>query len=128
MVYALVITVAAGLLLLALPAGLFWFGRRATQGNLSFRGWRWHPNRIGFSVLAIVAAVVFARFFPGILFLLFVIPVLWRFRGRRSGGGRPFVWQWRAKRGQPHTNGQSNGHKQGDDPAIEGQYRNLDDE
>ena len=126
MVYALVITIAAGLLLLALPAGLFWASRRASQSSLSFRGWRWHPNALGFTLLAIVAAVLLWRVFPAVIFLPMVIPFFWRFRGRRSGG--PLVWQWRARSGQPHTNGQSNGRQKDDDPAIEGQYRNLDDE
>jgi hypothetical protein len=124
MIYALVITIAAGLVLLALPTGLFLAGRRAVHGDFSLRGWRWHPNALGFTVLAIVAAVVLWRIFPEFLFLPLVIPFFWRWRGRRSGG--PFAWTWRARRQQqpPPTNG----HRKDDDHAIEGQYRNLDDD
>jgi hypothetical protein len=128
-IYAVVIAIAAGLALLAIPAGLFMLGRKAAQGALSLRNWSWRPNGLGFAVLAILGAVVLWRIFPEVLFVPFIIPFFMRFRGRRSGGtsgnGGPFVWQWRSRRGQPPS---SNGHKQDDDQAIEGQYRNVDDE
>jgi len=128
MIYALVLTVAAGLLLLALPTGLFLAGRNVSRGGFSFRSWRWHPNALGFTALALVATFILWRIFPEVLFLPMVLPFFWRWRSRRSGGTSG--WTWRAKRGQaPPTNGHhSNGHHKDDDHAIEGQYRNLDDE
>jgi hypothetical protein len=133
-IYALAIAIVAGLALLAVPTGLFLAGRRAfgaDKGTRSRLGWSWRPNALGFSLLAIVATLVLSRAFPEILFLPLVIPLFWRFRGRgrRSGRGGPFVWQWRARRGDPPpTNGHSNGHAKDDENAIEGQFRNLDDE
>lgn len=129
MIYALVITILAGLVLLAVPTVLALAGRRATRGEFSLSGWRWRPNALGLTLLAIVAVVVLGRIFPVVFFLPMLIPFFWRFRGgRRSGSGGPFNWQWRARRGPPpSTNGHSNGHKQDDQNAIEGQYRNLDE-
>jgi hypothetical protein len=125
-VYALVLAVAAGLLLLAIPAGLLLAGRRISWDGFSLRGWSWRPNALGFSLLTILAALALWRLFPEFLLLPVFLPLLWRWRDRRSG--QAFAWQWRAKRGRPSTNGRSNGHQHGDDPSIEGQYRHKDDE
>lgn len=130
MIYALVITIVAALVLLAIPTVLALAGRRATEGNFSISGWSWRPNALGFTLIAIVLSVALWRFFPVFLFLPMLIPFVWRFRGgRRPGAGGPFNWQWRARGGPPpSTNGHSNGHKRDDKGAIEGQHRNLDDE
>ncbi len=130
MVYALIITTVAALVLLAIPTVLVLAGRRATEGNFSISGWSWRPNALGLTLLAIVAVVLLGRFFPVVFFLPMLIPFFWRFRGgRKPGTGGPLNWQWRARRGPPpSTNGHSNGHKKDGQNTIEGQYRNVDDE
>lgn len=134
MIYALAITVIAGLVLLAIPSGLYMAGRRVfgdSKTSLSRPGWSFRPNALGFTLIAIVLSFALWRIFPGFLLLPMLIPFVWRFRGgggRRSGTGGPFVWQWRARRGPPPTNGHSNGHTKDDESSIEGQFRNIDDE
>ncbi len=134
MVYALIIAIAAGLALLALPTGLYLAGRRAKDGNFSLSGWSFRPNALGFTVIALIASLALSRIFPGFLLLTMLIPFVWRFRG--GGGGRspgrgsgPFTWQWRARRSPPpSTNGHSNGHERDGERRIEGQQRDVDEE
>jgi hypothetical protein len=121
MIYALAITIFAGLFLLALVSGLSLLVQRGGWRGLALGSWRWRPNAIGFTVLALVAALLLWRVFPEFLFLPIIIPFLWRGRGRR---GRPNKWAWRSGQRRPP----SNGHRPDDSHAIEGQYRNLDDE
>lgn len=121
MIYALVITIAVGLFLITLLSGLGLLIQRGGWRGLALGSWRWRPNAIGFTVLALVAALLLWRVFPEFLFLPVIIPFLWRGRAR---GGQPHGWVWRSGQRRPPTNG----HRPADDHAIEGQYRNLDDE
>lgn len=80
MLYALTITIAAGLALLAIFAGAALLARRlASEGGLSLpsRGWRWYPSAIGLLLLPI-AALVLWRFFPVLLLLPIIIPFVLR--------------------------------------------------
>jgi len=121
MIYALAITIVAGLFLITLLSGLGLLVQRGSWRGLALGSWRWRPNAIGFAVLALVAGLLLWRVFPGLLFLPIIIPFLWRGRGR---GGQPSRWVWRSGRRRPP----SNGHRAADGHAIEGQYRNLDDD
>ncbi|MGB2694729.1 MAG: hypothetical protein WBD55_06010 [Dehalococcoidia bacterium] len=118
MVYALVITIAAALLILAAIAGGTLLVRQAAGHSVPTLGrWRFYPSPIGLLVLPLLAALVFLRFVPGLLFIPFVLP--FALRGRRFWGGR-------RRRNEP-TNGRNSGESV-DESTIEGQYRNLDDE
>jgi hypothetical protein len=122
-IYALVITIAVGILLLLLLGGGALFAQRAAGGEVTLPAlgrWRWHPSPLGLLVLLPLAAIVLWRFFPAFLFIPFVLPFFWR--GRRTGGPFSFVW----RRGPP--NAPSNGRKRQDESTIEGQYRPLDEE
>ncbi len=121
MIYALSITIVAGLFLLGLLMGLGLLVQRGGWRGWSVQGWRWHPNALGFTVLALVAGLLLWRVFPEFLFLPVIIPFVWRWRGR---GGRPNMWVWRSRRQRPPANG----HRAGDEGAIEGQYRKTDDD
>ncbi|MDZ4278286.1 MAG: hypothetical protein U1B78_04015 [Dehalococcoidia bacterium] len=123
MPYALVITIAAGLALLALIAGATLLARRATQpgasGLGSLAGWRWLPSPLGLLLLLPLAALLLWRVFPALLFLPIIVPFFWR--GRRfAGPARSF---WNATR-RPHPGG--NGH--GDRRTIEGEFRPVDED
>ena len=105
MIYALTITVAAGLLLLALIGFAVALVRRvAGVGDWPWRGrWRWYPTPLGLLVLLPLAGLLLWRLFPELLFLPIILPFFWRgrfFRRRR---------------------------REGADGAIEGTYRPLDD-
>jgi hypothetical protein len=80
MVYALVITVAAALVLFALIGGGALLARRAPGTDLL--GWRWYPNRLGFLLLLLLpaAGLLLWRAFPVFLFLPVIIPFVWRWR------------------------------------------------
>src|ERR1700694_4321491 len=102
MIYALIITVIAGLALLSIPTAIVVAGRRLRKRGLAVSGWSIRPNAVGFTIIAIVVAFTLGRVFPEVLFLPLVLPFFWRFRGgRRSGAGVPFAWQWRARREPP---------------------------
>ena len=108
MIYALTITVAAGVLLLGLLAVAALFARRAAGSGVewpSLGGWRWYPSALGLSVLLLLAGLLLSRLFPAFLLLPIVIPFFW---WRRRWGGP------RDRRGR-------------DDRTIEGHYRPLDD-
>lgn len=112
MVYALAITIAAALVILAAIAVVAYLARRsARQGGLG--GWRFYPSPWLLLVLPLVIAAVIWRFVPGLLILPFVFPFALRGRG---------LWFMRQRR-VPRE--RSNGHH--DDGAIEGQYRYLDE-
>ncbi len=107
MIYALTITIAAGLLLLAVLGGAALVARRAQEdgGWPSIGRWRWYPNALGLTVLVLVAGLLLWRLFPALLLVPIVLPFFWRrrfFRGPRS------------RRDQ-------------EDQAIEGRYRPFDD-
>jgi hypothetical protein len=121
MIYALAITIFAGLFLLMLLGGLGLLIQRGGWRGLALGSWRWRPNAVGFTVLALVAGLLLWRVFPELLLLPIIIPFLWRGRGR---GGQRYRWAWRSGRRRPP----SNGHRADDGHAIEGQYRSLDDE
>jgi hypothetical protein len=127
MTYALIITIAAAVALLALAGGGTLLARRAlgvaSRGEVSLGRWRWYPSQWGWLLFLLlpVAAIVLWRFFPVFLFLPIIVPFFWRWsaRGRAFGfGRRP------PRRQRPSSNGHHNGH----DRSIEGSYRAADDE
>jgi hypothetical protein len=121
MVYALMITVLAGLLLLALLAVAVLLARRAAAagGWGDVAGWRWYPSPLGLLLVLPLAALLVWRLFPAILLIPVVLPFFWR--GRRLAGPLLFFWNL-GRRRRPRTDGE------GDDRAIDGRYRRLDDE
>jgi len=121
MVYALVITIAAGLFLLGLLGGLALLYQRGGWRGVSLGSWRWQPSALGVTLLLLVGGLVLWRLAPVFLFLPAVIPFFWRWRRGRS---RPTFRAWRSGRRRPPANG----HDAADGRAIEGRYRNLDDE
>lgn len=127
MLYALAITIAAGLLLIGLLIGATLLVRRVTGAASDavgpFAGWKWYPSSLGWLLfLALpIASLLLWRVFPVFLFLPFVLPFIWRWRGGR--GARSTFLRRHGQRRPP-----SNGHKADDEHAIEGSYRPLDDE
>jgi hypothetical protein len=127
MLYALTITIAAGLLLIGLLVGITLLARRAAanaeRGLGPFAGWRWQPSGLGWLLLVLlpVAGVLLWRVFPVFLFLPLFLPFVWRWRG----GGRPMFTFVRRPRSRKPS---SNGHRKDEDHAIEGSFRPLDDE
>ena len=112
--YALVITIAAGVLLLALLGGAVVLARSIAEGGglPPIRGWRWFPSPLGLLVLLPVLALLVWRAFPVLLVIPFVLPFF--LRGRRGRRALFFM-----RRDRPHRNG-GNG-------AIEGEYRPSDE-
>ena len=110
MIYALTITIAAGLLLLLLLAGGFVAVRRAVDKGWqpAIGRWRWYPNSLGRLLLLALplAGLVLWRLFPELLFVPFLLPL---------------VWRWRRRRGRPAP-------RSANDDSIEGSYRPLDDQ
>ena len=109
MIYALTITIAAGVLLLVLLGVAVLLARRAAGGSIGWPpigGWRWYPSALGLLALLLLAGLLLSRLFPAFLFLPIVIPFFW----------------WRRRRGGP------GGRRDGDDRTIEGRYRPLDDQ
>jgi hypothetical protein len=84
MAYALIISIAAGVLLLALLALAGVLVSR--RGPVSLRGWRWYPSPLGLLLLVPVAAFLLWRALPVLIFVPLVIPFFWRMR---RGGGLP---------------------------------------
>ena len=121
MVYALTITIVAGVLLLLILGGGAVLARRAAGSEVALPAigrLRWYPSPLGLLLLLPVAALLLWRFFPAFLFIPLIFPFFWR--GRRRG--TPF-FVWRSRR----RTSSSNGHK-ADKSTIEGQYHPLDDE
>ena len=116
MVYALVITIAAAVLIFAVLSGAVMLARRAAgAGGVrlpSLGRWRWYPSPLGLLLLLPMLGLLLFRVVPG----LFLLPLLLRFisRGRRLGNP-PFFRP--PRRNRPD-----------DDDAIPGEYRPLDDE
>lgn len=121
MVYALAITILAGLVLLVLLAAAVLLARRAAEagglGNVA--GWRWYPSPLGLLILLPLAALLVWRLFPAVLLIPVVLPFFWR--GRRLTGPLQFLWNL-GRRQHPRR------HDGGDDRAIDGRYRPLDDD
>lgn len=111
MIYALVVTIAAGLLLLALLGGAVLLARRAagaTDGWPSFGRWRWYPSALGLALLLLAGGLLLWRLFPALLFIPIILPFFLRGRFRWRGGSS--------------TVGGGNG-----DGSIDGHYRRLED-
>ncbi len=117
MVYALAITVAAGLVLLALIGGVALLARRAAgaaaEGRAPFGRWRWYPSPLALLLLIPLAGLLLWRFFPVLIFVPFILPFFWRRRGRR----RPPFFVWRAGRRLPPKGQRRNG----DHSDVEGE-------
>ncbi len=121
MVYALTITIAAGVVLLLLLGGGAVLARRAADGQWpSLRRSRWYPSPLGLLLLLPVAGLLLFRFLP-VLLVLPIILSLFR-RGRGLGGPLFRIWSMGQRRPPP------NDERSGDDGSIEGTYRPLDDE
>lgn len=116
MLYALTITIAAGLLLLAVIGLGYGLARRAVgaAGGLGpIRGWRWQPSTLGWLLVPVLGLLLW-RVFPALLFVPIILPFFLR---GRMGGRRIFPWQRRERR--PGRNG--NG-------AVDADYERVDDE
>ena len=115
MIYALI--VASGLLLLVLLV-------RRVRGGAAARGlgagrWRWYPSPLGLLLLSLLVGLLLWRLFPTLLFIPIILPLFWRPRRLRL----PFFSLWNPwSRPSPPGEG-----RDGDDGAIEGRYRPLDD-
>jgi hypothetical protein len=121
MIYALTITIAVGLLLLALLGiGVLLARRTAGSGWPSIGRWRWYPSPLGLLLLLPLAALVLWRLFPAILLIPIILPFFWRTRRLAT----PFLFVWNLGRRPPPPDA---GHD-GNDRTIEGQYRPLDDD
>lgn len=116
MVYALVVTIAAAILIFAALLGGTLLARRAAgAGNLrlpSIGRWRWYPSPLGLLLLLPMLGLLVLRVVPG----LFLLPFLLRFMSRGRGLRRPPFTR------PPRQDGPD------DDDAIPGEYRPLDDE
>ena len=116
MIYALSITIAAGLLLLVLLGLGLALARRVADGDWSAVGsWRWYPSPLGLLLVLPVAGLLLFRFLPALLALPLILPLF--LRGRRMG--RLFFFLWNLGRESRPDAG---------DDTIEGQSRLLDDE
>ena len=121
MVYALIITIAAGVLLFLLIGGGAVLARRAADGQWpSLRRSRWYPSPLGLLLLVPIAGLLLWRVFP----VLFILPIILPFlrRGSRLSGPLFRLWTM-GRRPPPPDEG-----PQDDDGSIEGRYRPLDDE
>ena len=117
--YALVVTIAAGVLLLALLGGAVVLARGVAAGGglPSIRGWRWFPSPLALLIVVPVVALLAWRALPVLLVLPFVLPFF--LRGRRRGTVF-FMGRERPRRnGGNGTNG-TNG-------TIEGERRPSDE-
>ena len=85
MIYSLTITIVAGLVLLGSIALAFALVRRAAASTdwPPIRGWSWRPSPLGLLLLPL-AAILLLRFSPGLIFIPFVLPFVWRRFGRRE--------------------------------------------
>ena len=121
MIYPLTITIAVGLLLLVLLSVAVVLARRAAgAGGLgSVAGWRWYPSPLGLLILVPLAALLVWRLFPAVLLIPVIFPFFWR--GRRLAGPLRFLWNLGRRANQRPDDG-------GDDRAIDGRYRPLDDD
>lgn len=110
MIYALTITVAAGLLLLLLLAAAFIAVRRAVDKSWqpAIGRWRWYPNSLGRLLLLALplAGLLLWRIFPELLVVPFILPL---------------VWRWRRGKGRPAP-------RSANDDSIEGSYHRMDDQ
>lgn len=121
MVYALIITITAGVLLFLLIGGGAVLARRAADGEWpSLAKSRWYPSPLGLLLLVPVAVLLLWRVFP----VLFILPIILPFfrRGRTIGG--PLFRLWSMGRQPPPPPSE----QRDDDGTIEGRYRPLDDE
>ena len=123
MIYALTVTIAAGLFLLALFAIGIAFARRAAGADWPSIGrWHWYPTPLGLLVLLPIAGLLLWRLFPLLLFIPVVLPFL--LRGGRFG---PTIYRlWNLGRRPPPGDDGPDGDD--DDNSIEGRYRPLDDD
>ena len=121
MVYALLITIAAGVLLFLLLGGGAVLARRAADGQWPSLGRsRWYPSPFGMLLLVPVAGLLLFRFLP----VLFILPIILPFFRRGRGLSGPLFRLWSMGRRPPPPDEE----QEDDDGSIEGRYRPLDDE
>ncbi len=123
MIYALVITITVGVLILLLMGGGAVIVQRAVgaaqRGEAPFGSWRWYPSPLGLLVLLPVAALLVFRFLPVLLLIPAIIPFV--ARGRRLGGPLFFLWNL-GRQARPNKG------RDDDDDIIDGESRRPDDE
>jgi len=111
MIYALTITIAAGLLLLALLAVGALLAQRIGRNLRPIRGWRWYPSPLGVMLLLSLAGLLLRRMVPALLVIPIILPFFRRNRHFRR------LWNLDRRR--------ATGEDDGD--IIDGQYRPLDE-
>ncbi len=111
MINALTITVAAGLLLLALLAARGLLAQRASSNLRPIRGWRWYPSPLAVMLLLPLLGLLFWRMAPALLVIPIILPFFWRARLFRR------LWNL----GRQRATGEDDG------DIIDGQYRPLDE-
>jgi hypothetical protein len=87
--------------------------------GFSFRGWQWHPNMVGLTVVVLAGALILWRFFPEFLFIPIILPFFWFGRGRSHRGPTWTV----PHRAPPPANPNAP-----DDRAIDAQFRRVQDQ
>ena len=111
MEYALTITIAVGLAILLLIAGVFLSARRlagaAARGEAPFGRWSWLPSPWVFLLLPALGLLLW-RLFPAFLFIPIILPFFWRLGGERISRAR-----------DRHRNGSG---------PVDAEYRRVDEE
>lgn len=117
MIYALTITILAGVALLALFVGVALLARKVAQGEglSALRGWRWYPSPLALLVLIPIAAFVLFRAVPFLLVIPLIIPFYWR--SRRMRGRVSSMWNMGRKRPREDD----------DDHTIDAKYHPFSD-
>ena len=123
MVYALVITITVGVLILLLMGGGAVLVRRAVgaaqRGEAPFGRWRWYPSPPGLLILLPIGVLLVFRFLPVLLVIPVILPFFWR--GRRLAGPLLFLWNL-GRQARPNKG------RDDDDDIIDGESRRPDDE
>jgi len=123
MVYALVITITVGVLILLLMGGGAVLVQRAVgaaqRGEAPFGRWRWYPSPLGLLILLPIGVLLVFRFLPVLLVIPVILPFFWR--GRRLAGPLLFLWNL-GRQARPNKS------RDDDDDIIDGESRRPDDE
>lgn len=122
MLYALAVTIATGLLLLALLGAGVLIARRAAGRPVSLpvAGGRWYPSPLGLLLVLPLLGLLAWRFLPVLLIIPLVLPFFWR--RRRLASPVFFIWNLGRRQASPDDG------RDGDDDVIPGEYRSLDDD
>ena len=98
MIYALTISIIAGLALLAFFVALALLARQVARGEGLGRrdGWRWYPSPLALFVLLPLVGFLVFRAAPLLFVIPVIIPFLWR--SRWLAGPAMFFWRHRRPR------------------------------